>query len=223
MKYVSIDIETTGVDTKNDQILSIGLVIEDTKNILPVDELPFLHIVIIRERLEGNVFALDMNRDIIKLLRDYSIANEETIKILSKENNVIFRNEEDVVEEIFDFLYINGMANPDIDPLKVNVKNKYGTLIPAINNRLKTTSLDVAGKNFGTFDKLFLERLPRWQQIFRIKQRIFDPAILFIDWLEDTELPNLNKCMIRAGVDGTVTHDAVQDAKDVIRVLRTKY
>ena len=30
MRYVSIDIETTGLDRQNDQVLEVGAVIEDT-------------------------------------------------------------------------------------------------------------------------------------------------------------------------------------------------
>ena len=43
MKYISIDIETTGLDPENCQILSIGAVIEDTLNQLPFEELPTFH------------------------------------------------------------------------------------------------------------------------------------------------------------------------------------
>ena len=39
MRYVSCDIESTGLDKENCQILQIGAVVEDTKNILPIDEL----------------------------------------------------------------------------------------------------------------------------------------------------------------------------------------
>lgn len=195
MKYVSIDIETTGVDSEQDQILSIGLVIEDTNNIKPIDELPSLHLVIIRDRLEGNVFALDMNRDIIKLLKTYQITEDK--ETLEKIHNVKFTEEGSVVNYVTYFLHTNGI---DI-----------------------SKPLTVAGKNVAGFDIPFIKKLPKWNEFFKFHQRVIDPAILFVDWKEDTLLPNLNECMNRAGVEGEVTHDAVQDCKDVIRVLRTKY
>jgi hypothetical protein len=88
---------------------------------------------------------------------------------------------------------------------------------------MKPVTITVAGKNFASFDKLFLERLPRWKQAIRIKQRILDPAILYVDWKTDSDVPNLLKCKERAGINGTVTHNALEDAWDVIEVLRKKY
>ena len=80
MIYVSIDIETTGLDNENTQTLSIGLVVEDTNNLKPFDELPKLEIAIIRERLEGEIFALNMNRDLISDILSYKIAKTPEAK-----------------------------------------------------------------------------------------------------------------------------------------------
>ena len=49
MRYISIDIETTGLDAETNQILSIGAVVEDTNNLVPFDELPKFHAVIKRK------------------------------------------------------------------------------------------------------------------------------------------------------------------------------
>jgi hypothetical protein len=56
-----------------------------------------------------------------------------------------------------------------------------------------------------------------------MRNRILDPAILFVDWQEDRALPGLDDCKKRAGVSGKVTHNALEDAIDVVAVLRTKY
>ena len=77
MKYASIDIETTGVDNENSQTLSIGIVLEDSNNILPVEELPKLEIAIIRERLTGEIFAFNMNRDLISDILSYKLARTD--------------------------------------------------------------------------------------------------------------------------------------------------
>ena len=87
----------------------------------------------------------------------------------------------------------------------------------------KSITLNVAGKNFGTFDKLFLQELPWWQKLIRTRQRVLDPAILMVDWKNDKSLPNLTQCKERAGVNGIVTHNALEDAWDVIEVLRKFY
>jgi hypothetical protein len=100
---------------------------------------------------------------------------------------------------------------------------EYG-MVPAINQRfLPSGHINVAGKNFGTFDKLFLERLPRWKQLIKMRNRILDPAILFVDWKSDESLPGLNLCKERSKIEGVVTHNALEDAIDVVAVLRTKY
>jgi hypothetical protein len=46
---------------------------------------------------------------------------------------------------------------------------------------------------------------------------------LYVDWKTDSDVPNLLKCKERAGINGTVTHNALEDAWDVIEVLRKKY
>ena len=88
---------------------------------------------------------------------------------------------------------------------------------------MKPVTINVAGKNFASFDKIFLERLPRWKQVVRIRQRIIDPSVMFTNWNDDNSLPSLFECKKRAKIDGIVTHDALEDAWDVIQLLRTQY
>jgi hypothetical protein len=44
-----------------------------------------------------------------------------------------------------------------------------------------------------------------------------------VDWVNDTSLPNLDTCKFRADIQGVVTHNALEDAWDVIEVLRKFY
>lgn len=226
MKYVSIDIETTGIDTENDQILSIGLVIEDTKKKLPIDELPKLHIAILRERITGRLFSLNMNKQLIENIVNYDTAktSDEKSKI-SKETQTVYLKEEEVCPEIFRFLWDNGIRYDGWEKSIVGGLNHYvgDKAYPVLNSSIKVVYLNVAGKNFGTFDKPFLERLPRWKQLFKFRNRILDPTITFVDWENDEELPGLSECKVRAGLSDVVTHNAVDDAIDVIELLRTQY
>ena len=66
MKYISIDIETTGLDPENNDILSIGAIVEDSNNPLPFDQCPKFHVAIIREQLTGSPFALNLNKELIE-------------------------------------------------------------------------------------------------------------------------------------------------------------
>jgi len=225
MKYISIDIETTGLDPDTCNVLSIGAIIEDSANPLPYEECPKFHAAITRHELYGSPRAITMNAELIANIGSYmEPATPHTRAELAFKTGMYFLNPGEVVEAFYEFLYLNGIVdNLTIDytgPWKTGLSGKS---IPALSSRMKPVTITCAGKNFSTFDKLFLERLPRWQQAIRIKQRVLDPAILYVDWKEDTEVPNLNKCKERAGIQGLVTHNALEDAWDVIEVLRKKY
>lgn len=63
MKYVSIDIETTGLDPQQDEILEVAMVIEDT-SIYPLPDvldLSNIRVPIYHERIYGQPKALSMN------------------------------------------------------------------------------------------------------------------------------------------------------------------
>ena len=84
--------------------------------------------------------------------------------------------------------------------------------------------LVAAGKNFGNFDLQFLNRLPNWRDHIRVSNMILDPAMYYINFATDTILPSLEECKKRAGLEETtVTHDALDDALDVVRLLRFQY
>lgn len=204
MKYISIDIETTGLNPETCQILSIGAVIEDTLNILPFKDIPKFHAIIPHYQIKGEPFALNMNKGIIENIGKYhKLSLHEEKAAFSESINVEFYEEDKIAYGLASFLIKNGYSGGF-----------------ALGNPI---TLQVAGKNFATFDKLFLEKLPSWKRYFKIKQRILDPGILFVDWLKDDGIPNLDECKKRAGLTGLVSHDALEDAMDVVEVLRTKY
>jgi oligoribonuclease len=81
------------------------------------------------------------------------------------------------------------------------------------------TALAPAGKNFASFDRQFLRRLPRFEQVMRLSHRTIDPAILFLR-PDDEKLPDSKTCYERAGLDSKVAHTAVEDALAVVRLIR---
>ena len=88
------------------------------------------------------------------------------------------------------------------------------------------SGINVAGKNFAGFDNRFIENLKKEYGMtgsLRFKSRVADPGTLYVNWFEDDALPGLLDCKKRADVKGEVTHDALEDAWDVIQVLRKKY
>lgn len=200
MKYVSIDIETTGLNPETCQVLSIGAVIEDTDNIMPVKDLPTFHGVMLSREISGDPYAINMNKDLIESMVYWQTGKDDERYDLERLTGMKFYEKEEIVEAFYNFLLENGFER---SPYQIH--------------------LTVAGKNFGTFDLKFLERLPRWKQYIRVRQRILDPSILYVNWKEDTSLPGLGACKKRANLPEEVAHDAVEDAIDVILLLRKEY
>lgn len=189
-KYVSIDLETTGLNWETCQILSFGAVIEDRSKNTPIEDLPKFHKIINRDLIKGEPYALSLNKDII-----------ETIKI-GKSEDLIY--EQDLTPYFLSFLLQNGyesMQQASWDSVSVKI--------------------NVAGKNFNGFDKRFLEKVPKFFDIIKVGHRVLDPAPLYLE-KGDENLPNLQTCLDRAGINTEVTHDALQDCIDVIKVLRYK-
>jgi hypothetical protein len=204
MKYASIDIETTGIDPESNQILSIGIILEDSNNPLPYEELPKFHCAIKRTEISGSLFAIDMNKDLIATINSYMTAiGQDEKNDMVHFTGMQFLNEHEVVMHIAQFMQDNSFINGTVDKVPYQII--------------------CAGKNFGTFDKLFLQKLSCWNNVFRISQRVLDPGLLYIDWKNDKTVPNMITCKERGNVPGVVTHNALEDAWDVVQLLRNKY
>ena len=82
--------------------------------------------------------------------------------------------------------------------------------------------INVAGKNAAGFDIPFLASHGLHELTARFRHRVIDAGSAFVDWSAQT-LPDLQTCKKIANVPGDVAHNALEDARDVIRVLRAKY
>ena len=223
MLYISIDIETSGLNSESNNVLSIGAIIEDTTKKLPYEQLPKFNVIVLQHNIQGSPRALTMNKEIISMMGDYLEGTDEVREILNKNSGYKFYTEDEVAKEFYYFLEDNGFGHGLINNSGGYIQIRDGKQRPAMNNATKPITINVAGKNFGTFDKLFLEELPWWKKLIRTRSRIIDPSILFCDWDEDSALPSLIKCKERANIEGIVTHNALEDAWDVIELLRKKY
>jgi len=222
MIYVSIDIETSGLDHEKHKTLSIGAIIEDTEKKLSYEECPKFNAIILQNEIVGSPRAITMNKEIISMIGEYLEGTDEARHLMKTHSDYSFYESDDVVKQFYYWLETNGLGYGLMNSGHYG-KAQDGKWLPLINSATKPITLNVAGKNFGTFDKLFLQQLPWWQKLIRTRQRVLDPAILMVDWKNDTSLPNLTTCKERAGVDGIVTHNALEDAWDVIEVLRKFY
>lgn len=201
MKYISIDIETTGLDADIHQILEIAAVVEDTNNIKPLNELPRFVCIINQTNIIGSPYAINMNMRLIEILANYNTLTD-TDKINCGISNFILEPHE-VMKAMHRFINKNYADEASLD---------------------KKISVNVAGKNFSGFDNKFLNKLPDSNKFFTFKHRVIDPGTSYIDWVNDDTPPDLSLCKKRAGLeDITISHHAEDDALDVIACLRPLY
>lgn len=223
MKYISIDIETTGLDSENNQVLSIGAIIEDTTKKLPFEDVPKFNVAILHHQITGHPRAITMNKDLIRLINIFIENDEKEIIANYKELfQYTYLYPDDVAKDFFDFLWRNGI-DYEFGGIGKESRVIEGKKYPLFTGNIRPILINVAGKNFGTFDKLFLDKLPWWKKLIHVKQRIIDPSILCCDWTNDEALPSLKQCKERLGIEGIVTHNALEDAWDVIQILRKFY
>jgi hypothetical protein len=78
--------------------------------------------------------------------------------------------------------------------------------------------IPVAGKNVASFDLQFLPEVLQK----RFMHRTIDPTSVFIDFNQQRP-PSLEDVKKSLGLDAEVSHDAREDALDVIKVLRRAY
>jgi len=196
LKYVVIDIETSGIDPENNQILEFGAVIEDSANPLPIEELPKFKCIVRHDSYTGSAFAINMNKRIFDILAKFEGAkNYEDGKKIAEEHNILTPGA--MCVSFLNWVKENGIDN----------------------------TINIAGKNFAVFDKVFLEQLLTWREdiTYLCERRYLDPSMLYVDWKTDKKLPSLDECLKRAGINRQVTHDALQDAIDTLLCFRAKY
>ena len=226
MKLVSIDIETTGLNARPshedlfdsndaDQILEVGFALWDMEKPFKQSASNTLRIMMVRERLQGNIFALDMNKKIIKEMLeakkeldasglDFKVNfMDDHVVWLVRESSMAARNE--MVTELKHWLTINGVYTQ----LDYEKKPKF----------------TAAGKNYAAFDRLFLmEDMSFLTAVIKeSRHRIFDVGSVYLR-PEDDCIPNLSECCKRGGLSNTeVTHISIDDAVMVVKAAEAYY
>lgn len=192
MKFLSIDIETTGLDPQKNQILEFGAVAIDTsyKNVPYISN---FRAVFIHQELTGNPIALTMNS---KLIDDIGFV------LKTKE---------------FDFETQNAL---DLNDVCVRNSEEFQKYFDSWLKRIGFTErLTLAGKNLASFDLKFIEAIGIK---IKYRHRMIDPAILYVDWEKDETLPDLQQCLDRSGIVKSVEHTSIADAMDVAELVLNK-
>lgn len=201
MRYVSIDLETTGLDPRLDQVLQVALVLEDAAHPeVPVEQLPAFECLVLRDRYEGSPFALALNHEILRALAGPFKRGDATNTLGRQLVTTELRGRR--IEVLSDAAWEKEAARW-LDAFGVTAKSR----------------ITVAGKNAAGFDLRFLVDGGPLTPLFH--HRVLDPGSVFFDERAAC-LPSLDDLKKALGL-GTVSHDALDDARDVIRVLRASY
>lgn len=174
MKYISLDIETTGLSPECD-VLEVAMVLEDASvsPLPPISELPCINVLFRRDFFHGEPYALDMH----------------------------------MKSGLFDLCQQEGVPE----------KDAWATILAWLKG-LGSGQWVVAGKNVAGFDIPFFPPEIR----ARFSHRTIDPGSIYIDWDADKP-PSLGDLKTRMNVPGNVAHRALEDARDVIHILRNDY
>lgn len=219
VKYISLDTETTGLDPNTSELLEVGLVIFDS-------EVPFvqtsensLRIVLVKENIKGNLFAINMNinllKEMLRVIPDFN-DNENKSIIEDVQPNLTTWYVDLRPKNILDSLY-QYEDHENLDTLKYK-------LVEFLSKAKVDGKLNIAGKNFANFDKGFLSKYNCFKTsiLNRMRHRVLDVGSMFVT-SEDSCIPDLNTCLKRAGINEEVPHCAVDDARLVALCAQYKF
>jgi oligoribonuclease len=212
MQYVSIDIETLGLDPEKHDIVEFAAVVDNLRDRKPIEQLPTFHRFVYNESdlYHGSSYAMAMHHRIFEKLKD---REKEFIQVQKSKFGL-----------------------PSSAPSDYSTK---GMLLLSFQNFLidhgykadgrGIVRVQVAGKNFSSFDKRFLEeqcflghRLMNMEERLEFGHRVLDPGMLYFDPRTDDAVPSMSECLKRAGMNDFVAHTAYDDAIAVIQLLRKK-
>ncbi|MBT9393099.1 hypothetical protein KLP40_07980 [Hymenobacter sp. NST-14] len=133
MRYISLDLETTGGNAQRHQILELAAVVEDTKNLRPLPELPAFRRVVRHPELTGTAGALALNAGLLR-------------ELAQKEPNPELCLPDELLPQLREFLLAQGFKPDKKDCVAVTMAGKniasfdlgflralpgYGTLVRA--------------------------------------------------------------------------------------------
>ena len=198
MIYLSLDIETTGLNPLTCDVLEIGAFLENTENPVRRENLPTFHKYLWRDVYRGEPFALAMNAHIFKKILD--LKKSEGVGGLQEYDHTL-TDMTHLWDHFNNWIFTNKHLWPE------------GSFI---NQR---PTLVVAGKNVAGFDLPFLKNalMPKFHH------RVIDPGMMYFNPLNDSVPPDLKECKKRANLPEHVSHEALDDAWDVIQLVRERY
>jgi len=197
MRYISIDLESTGLDKEKCQVLEVAVVYDDTDRPQDINACPYFHCYVQHQLYCWEPVAYEMNK---RLFEEVLYAKPKIMDMLDLHNINFYKQWFGV-----------------LDPY--NVGRVLKLWLKAIQYE---PPYIVAGKNYGSFDLGFLERLPNFTKDIRLPHRHLDPGSWFVT-LEDVRIPDLKECKKRAKLPENIAHRALDDARDIVLLTRHHY
>lgn len=191
--YVSIDIETTGVDTESAQVLEVGAVLDDGG---PIESLPTFSAIIHHDFFtHATPFALNMNHRLIKAIVEKRGQPAESVF----KQFVMFI--EQAVRAAVNWDTNNGRKPSE----RISLAGKNAAVfdIPILDNQISL----VSGYHAEAFRKVRLHR-------------VIDVGSLYL--LDFGYIPTLEEIKRKIGIGDEVSHRALDDAMDVVKAIRAK-
>ncbi|RSK49476.1 3'-5' exonuclease [Hymenobacter rigui] len=111
MRYISLDLETSGSNPQRHQILELAAVVEDTRHLLPLPELPAFRRVVRHPELVGTAGALALNAGLLR-------------ELARKEPNPELCTPEELLPQLREFLLAHGFKPDKKDCVPVTMAGK---------------------------------------------------------------------------------------------------
>lgn len=222
MKYVSIDIETTGLDFYNCQILEFAAVVDNLIDVRLLEELPTFRAVIYNseEFYSGHPYALNLNASLLEEIDRFNAFRKTKeckppFTFLYTEPYT-FERAENTHNGITRYM----LAEQLTGEFNAWLLNHYYTAEDVDNkNRRFPYPINVAGKNASGFDIPFCKHFFPDFDTIKINHKVLDPGMLYVK-VDDKQIPGLQECLKRIGINRVVAHTAISDALDVIELIR---
>lgn len=199
MRFMAIDIETTGLDPEQDQVLEFAAVYSNGD---AFDSLQRFRAVFLHERISGHPVALSMNAELISEIKNY-------LTEPSSKNGIVF-------PEVAPLPYTVVCRPEEFAKYYVGWLEDRCGIFP--KDRLSRQRILYGGKNVAGFDLLFLDKLHGFKEIKRY-HRVLDPAIYFIDPRIDSVPPDLAECQKRGFLPEVQGHRAMNDAESIVELM----
>lgn len=205
MQYFAIDIETTGLDEDESQVLEVGIVYDDGES--GIEDLPRARWVLNHKQIHGDPFALKMNSD---LVAEIAYGKSEDLidpSALSKHvaEFVLDNSSKTEDEEFRELRQAQNVVLAGKNIGKFDVPHL--ATLPGFNNDVNFC-IDVPGfvsPKHVSFSPGYL-----------------DPGPMFAE-AGDLKVPSLSECKKRAGLKPITAHKAILDAMDVVQLVRHSF